>query len=79
MRATFDPSKLRDAFGLAASVAPARSPKEVLQSVLLTVGPGGAAVEATDLEYAIRARVDLATIDFRIAANRSRCRWTAAC
>ena len=63
MRATFDPSKLRDAFGLAASVAPARSPKEVLQSVLLTVGPDGAAVEATDLEYAIRARVDMATID----------------
>ena len=63
MRATFDPSKLRDAFGLAASIAPTRSPKEVLKDVKLTVGPDGATLEATDLEVAARVRVEGAEVD----------------
>lgn len=63
MRATFDPSALRDAFTLAASIAPARSRKEVLQSVKMSVGPDVATLEATDLEVAVRVRVEGADVD----------------
>lgn len=63
MRATFNPDELRAAFALAASIAPARSPKEVLQSVKLSVGPDGATLEATDLEVAVRVRVEGAEVD----------------
>jgi len=63
MRATFNPDELRNAFALAASIAPARSPKQVLQDVKLSTGPDGATLEATDLEVAVRVRVGGAEID----------------
>ncbi|WP_153559048.1 DNA polymerase III subunit beta [Roseimaritima sediminicola] len=45
---------LAAAFQLAASVAPARSPKEILQNVKLTVADDKATFTATDMEVGIR-------------------------
>lgn len=46
--------KLLHAFQTAAAIAPARSPKPVLQNVKLEVGPESATLMATDLEVGIR-------------------------
>ena len=50
-------SKFLEAFQIAASVAPSRSPKTILQNVKLDVTTDGAVLSATDLEVGIRYQV----------------------
>ncbi len=54
MKITCDREKLASAFQLAASVAPARSPKEILQNVRLTASGQTLLLIATDMEVGIR-------------------------
>ncbi|QDV40196.1 DNA polymerase III subunit beta [Stieleria neptunia] len=49
---------LTNAFSLAASVAPARSPKEILQNVKITASGGKLTLTATDMEVGIRLEVE---------------------
>ena len=62
MKASFEREKLLAAFQLAASVAPQRSPKLILQNIKLDVSSAGAIVMATDLEVGIRANVEGADV-----------------
>ncbi|TWU61070.1 MULTISPECIES: DNA polymerase III subunit beta [Crateriforma] len=48
---------LTAAFSLAASIAPARSPKEILQNVKVTAAGGKLTLAATDMEVGIRLEV----------------------
>lgn len=57
MKATCERDKLLHAFQMAASVAPARSPKPILQNVKLETTADGAIVMGTDLEIGVRAEV----------------------
>jgi DNA polymerase III subunit beta len=57
MKATCERDKLLHAFQMAASVAPARSPKPILQNVKLEVTKDGAILMGTDLEVGIRVDV----------------------
>jgi DNA polymerase-3 subunit beta len=57
MRALCNREGLLAAFGMVASVAPARSPKPILQNVKLTADQDGSTLLATDLEVGIRYRV----------------------
>lgn len=57
MRLTCDREKTLAAFQSAAAVAPARSPKPILQNVKLDAREGGAVLLATDLEVGIRVEV----------------------
>jgi DNA polymerase-3 subunit beta len=57
MKVTCDREKLLHAFQTAASVAPTRSPKPILQNVKLEVRDDGATLMATDLEIGIRIDV----------------------
>ena len=57
MKATCERDKLLHAFQMAASVAPARSPKPILQNVKLEVTTEGAILMGTDLEVGIRIEV----------------------
>lgn len=57
MKLICERDKLLHAFQTAASVAPARSPKPILQNVKLEAGPGGSILMATDLEIGIRIEV----------------------
>jgi DNA polymerase-3 subunit beta len=57
MKATCDREKLWHAFQTAASVAPARSPKPILQNVKLEASKTGAMMMGTDLEVGIRVEV----------------------
>jgi DNA polymerase III subunit beta len=57
MKATCERDKLLHAFQMAASVAPARSPKPILQNVKLEATPEGAILMGTDLEVGIRVEV----------------------
>ena len=57
MKATCQRDKLLHAFQMAASVAPARSPKPILQNVKLEVTPEGAILMGTDLEVGVRVEV----------------------
>lgn len=54
MKATFNRKRLLDAFATVASVAPSRTPKPVLQNVLMVVDGDGATLAGTDLEVGIR-------------------------
>ncbi len=54
MKITCDREKLAAAFQLAASVAPSRSPKEILQNVRLTAIGKAVSLAATDMEVGIR-------------------------
>ena len=55
MKITCDREKLAQAFAAVSAVAPARSPKPVLQNVKLEVAEGGGAtLDATDLEVSIQ-------------------------
>ncbi len=54
MKVTCEREKLWHAFQVAASVAPSRSPKPILQNVKLEVSAEGATLMATDLEVGIR-------------------------
>ncbi len=57
MKVTCEREKLLHAFQAAASVAPTRSPKPILQNVKLEVAEEGATLSATDLEIGIRVEV----------------------
>jgi DNA polymerase-3 subunit beta len=57
MKVTCDREKLWHAFQTAASVAPPRSPKPILQNVKLEVTAEGATIMGTDLEVGIRMSV----------------------
>lgn len=61
MRITCERDKLLSAFLSASAVAPARSPKPILQNVKLEVTDAGALLMATDLEIGIR--VELAGVE----------------
>ena len=63
MKATCERDKLLHAFQMAASVAPARSPKPILQNVKLDVTKDGAILMGTDLEVGIRVDVPGFTVD----------------
>src|SRR5205085_7377488 len=53
----FRSKELSEAIGLAASVAPAKSPRPVLQNLLLDAHDGVLEVTGTDLDVAIRVRI----------------------
>ena len=57
MKFTCERDKILSAFQTAATVAPSRSPKPILQNVKLIVGEQGATLLATDMEVAIRIDV----------------------
>jgi len=57
MKITCLRDKLAAAFQMAASVAPARSPKQILQNVKLEVTEGKGTLMATDMELGIRIEV----------------------
>jgi DNA polymerase III subunit beta len=61
MRVQCDREKLLRAFTMAASVAPTRSPKPILQNVKMVAGPDGVTLMGTDLEVGIR--VDVSGVD----------------
>lgn len=63
MKLTCDRAELLDAMGLAASVVPARSPRKVLESVLVRATKEGVEVLATDLEVSLRAKVEKADVE----------------
>jgi DNA polymerase-3 subunit beta len=58
MKITCQREPLTDAFTLAASVAPTRSPKEILQNVKVTAAGGKITLTATDLEVGIRLELE---------------------
>lgn len=60
--------KLLQAFAPVAAVAPARSPKPILQNVKLEVRSDGAMLMATDLEVGIRHEVEVAEVEVAGAA-----------
>ena len=57
MKITCQRDALMSAFSLAASIAPARSPKEILQNVKATASAGKLTLTATDMEVGIRLDV----------------------
>ncbi|MEN6450464.1 MAG: DNA polymerase III subunit beta [Thermoguttaceae bacterium] len=57
MKATCERDKLLHAFQMAASVAPSRSPKPILQNVKLELSADAATLMGTDLEVGIRVDV----------------------
>jgi DNA polymerase-3 subunit beta len=63
MKVTCDREKLLAAFQTASAVAPARSPKPILQNVKLEVSASGAIVMATDLEIGVRVEVPGVQVD----------------
>jgi DNA polymerase-3 subunit beta len=67
MKATCERDKLLHAFQMAAGVAPARSPKPILQNVKLEATAEGAILMGTDLEVGIRVEV----LGFTVAAPGS--------
>ena len=68
MKATCERDKLLHAFQMAASVAPARSPKPILQNVKLEVTKEGAILMGTDLEVGIR--IDVPGVAVAVARQR---------
>lgn len=57
MKITFDRNQMLAAFSIAASVAPARSPKVILQNVKVEATGDGVALMATDMELGIRIQL----------------------
>lgn len=57
MKAAFNRKKLLDAFATVSSVAPARSPKPILQNVLMTIDGAEATLIGTDLEIGVRKTI----------------------
>ena len=67
MKVTCDREKLLHAFQTAASVAPTRSPKPILQNVKLEARDDGATLMATDLEIGIR--IDVQGLEVSVSGN----------
>ena len=65
MKVTCDREQLLAAFQTAAAVAPARSPKPILQNVKLEVSENSAIILATDLEVGVRTVVS--GVDVQVA------------
>ena len=64
MKANINRASLAEAFGIVSAIVPTRSPKPILQNVKLTIyGDGSASLQATDLEIAIRYRIDGVKVD----------------
>ena len=63
MKVTCQRDKLQHAFQMAASVAPPRSPKPILQNVKLEVSPETAILMGTDLEVGVRVEVEGITVE----------------
>lgn len=57
MKATFDRDSITRVFSMAATVAPVRSPKEVLTYAKLSASEGDAVVSATDMESSVVSSV----------------------
>jgi DNA polymerase-3 subunit beta len=68
MKITSNREKLLHAFQTVAAIAPARSPKPILQNVKLEVTKDSATLMATDLEVGIRYEVDGLEVDVPGAA-----------
>ena len=68
MKITCDREQLASAFQLAASVAPSRSPKEILQNVKITARSGKVVLSATDMEVGIQLNVEGVEIEVDGAA-----------
>ncbi|MEM9587289.1 MAG: DNA polymerase III subunit beta [Planctomycetota bacterium] len=58
MKITCQRESLTNAFGLAAGIAPQRSPKEILQNVKFTASGDKLVLTATDMEVGIRLELD---------------------
>ena len=58
MKITCQREPLLSAYSLAASIAPARSPKEILQNVKITASGGKLILTATDMEVGIRLELE---------------------
>lgn len=58
MKITCQRESLTAAFALAASIAPTRSPKEILQNVKVTADAGKITLTATDMEVGIRLELE---------------------
>ncbi|MGB7326585.1 MAG: DNA polymerase III subunit beta [Rubripirellula sp.] len=58
MKITCQRESLTNAFSLAASIAPTRSPKEILQNVKVTAAGGKLTLTATDMEVGIRLELE---------------------
>ncbi|TWT92679.1 DNA polymerase III subunit beta [Stieleria varia] len=58
MKITCSREPLTAAFSLAASIAPTRSPKEILQNVKITASGGKLTLTATDMEVGIRLDIE---------------------
>ncbi len=69
-----DAKELAEAIGIAASVAPAKSPRPVLQNLLLDARDGVLEVTGTDLDVAIRVRIERVDVasDGRVLVNAAR-------
>ncbi|MGE0707057.1 MAG: DNA polymerase III subunit beta [Planctomycetota bacterium] len=69
-----DAKELADAIGIAASVAPSKSPRPVLSNLLLHAHDGVLDVTGTDLEVAVRVRVERVEIlgEGRLLVNAAR-------
>jgi len=63
VKLTCDRAELLDAVGLAASIVPTRSPRKILENVLLRASKDGVEVLATDLEVSVRASIVKADVD----------------
>jgi len=67
MKIVCEREKLLGAFQTAATVAPSRSPKPILQNIKMTVSDQGAIVMATDMEVGIR--IDVPGVDVEAAGE----------
>ncbi|HMP59039.1 MAG TPA: DNA polymerase III subunit beta, partial [Gemmatales bacterium] len=68
MKASFDREGLLGAFGVVSAVAPARSPKTILQNVKLTAASDRTVLFATDLE-AVSIRMEVRGVQVRDAGS----------
>lgn len=63
LKATFNRKRLLDAFSVAASVTPTRSPKPILQNVKMVVSGSEAELIGTDMEIGIRKTVECVQVE----------------
>lgn len=63
MKAVCDLKELSAVVAFAASIVPARSPRPILQHVMISAGPDGITVSATDLEVSVTATAKQADVE----------------